>query len=68
MQHVKQIIPNVLSNIYDQQKAQYMRLFNKFNGDFEKMAKYGHSKRTAQELKDLTVIFGVSLPTGANND
>lgn len=63
MQRVSKIIPNVLANIHTAQRDRYMKRFEQYGGDFEKMSKYGDSNRTAQELSELAVFFDVNPET-----
>lgn len=64
MQHVSKIIPNILANIHTAQRDRYMKLFEQYGRDFERMSKYGDSNRTAQELAELAVLFDARLATG----
>lgn len=59
MKHVSKIIPGVLEEIKRTQKERYLKLYQKYDGNFEKMSKLGNSKRTAEELAELAVFYNV---------
>jgi len=62
MKHIRNIIPGVLKKMFDTSKAGYLRLYQKYDGNFEKMSRDPGNKLSVAELTELAVMYEISPP------